>query len=131
HDIPNRREIVTDAAGFQTLHEYGTRGNVVRTVNALGEVTSRSYDDNNNLASETDPMGRTTTYGYDGYGNRNATTNALGFFTTSTYDSFGHLLTMRDENNPAGPFPTVQNTYDPASGNLISTTDANQNQTTF
>src|SRR6185436_11132851 len=90
HDLNNRREIITDASGNRTIHEYDSKGNVVRTINALAEVTSRSYDDDNNLRSETDPLGHTTSYACDNRGNQTQAVDSLGNQTTSAFDRFDH-----------------------------------------
>ena len=140
HDIPNKREIITDRLGVQTIHEYDLNGNVVvtRTVdpnNPGGElITQYAYDANDNETLVIDPLGNRTERTYD------LTTNNLlsetqrisdgngGFTeitTTYTYDSFSNPTSIVDSRGNTTAFA-----YD-SRGNLLSQTDAEGNVTTF
>jgi RHS repeat-associated protein/uncharacterized delta-60 repeat protein len=133
HDLPNRREIVIDADGNRTIHEYDARGNVVRTINGMLQSNYRVFDQNNNVIAETDPLGNKRSYEYDTQGNRTKVTDPLGHVSASTYDTFGQILTMTDANQYAVDpnTPTISNTYDNITGNLLSSTDALGKQTLY
>jgi RHS repeat-associated protein len=117
HDAANQREIAIDPHGYQTVHEFDRRGNVVRTIDALGQVTHRDYDDTGNQLSETDALGHTQRYGYDALGNRISTIDALGHTNLAFFGSRGQLLASVDALGRG-----VTNVYD-AADNLVYTTN--------
>ena len=62
-------------------------GNVIETIDPLGNATIYNYDALNRQVSATDPLGRTTTTVYDADDNVIETIDPLGFATTYTYDA--------------------------------------------
>ncbi len=139
HDLSASKEVITNRLGFTQIHEYDSRGNVIRQTDELGRVTARTFDDHDNLLSETDPLGRVTRYAYapsnqlekviDPLGNETVytlndrlqvltVTDPRGGLTRNTYDGRGNLLSSTD---PLGQ--TTSSTFD-AAGNLIRSTDA-------
>ena len=118
HDAANLREIAIDPFGYQTVHEFDRRGNVVRSIDALGQMTSRDYDDTGNQLSETDALGNTQRFGYDSLGNRISTVDALNHTNTASFGSRRQLLTSIDALGHG-----VTNVYDSAD-NLLYTTNA-------
>ncbi len=126
HDIVNRREVITDPTGHIAIHEYDSRGNVVRSIDQLGHVTTRSYDLKNSVISEVDPLGNRTLHEYDARGNLTKTVDALNNITTWTYDHFGNLLNSTEPTQNILD-PTKWSTgygYDPNSGQLLRSTNA-------
>ncbi|MGF1531708.1 MAG: LamG-like jellyroll fold domain-containing protein, partial [Puniceicoccaceae bacterium] len=153
HDIPNRRQTITDRLGHATIHEYDLRGNVARTIDplghvtlreyderdnetrltdALGNITERAYDSKNNLLGETEfaydadgtLVAHTTSYSYNADSNPTSITDALGQTTAFAYDSTGNLTTMTDAEGASTTFA-----YD-ARGNLTAMVDSLGNETT-
>jgi RHS repeat-associated protein len=120
HDLAGRTETITDGEGRTSTHQYDVHGNVVRSVNALGETVLRSYDAQGSLRSETDPAGATSHFGYDTFGNQTAATNALGQRTEAQFNRYGQITMMRD-----GRGHSSFNTYATPTGNLLTSTDAN------
>ncbi|WOO40240.1 tandem-95 repeat protein [Rubellicoccus peritrichatus] len=142
HDIPNRKEYITDRLGVATVHEYDLEGNVVTTTtvdpnnpSGPGLTTTYSYDANRNETRMVDPLGNVTERSYDlatnnllsetqyisdGAGGQTAVT------TTYTYDAFSNPLTIKDAEDNVTTFA-----YDPATGDLLTQKDAENNLTTF
>jgi RHS repeat-associated protein len=127
HDIIGRTETIRDRRGNPTVYIYDDEGNVLLETNALGETITRTYDADRNVLSETNDLGQTTSWTYDERGNELSETNALMQTTTSTYDARNLLLTVVD---PLG-LPVMTNVYDPNNTNLLTTTNALGNTTTF
>jgi RHS repeat-associated protein len=123
HDLDAMREVITDRLSNTTVHEYNARGDMVRTIDALGGVTKRTFDSSGNLLSQTDPQGMTSTFTYDAQDNRLTETDPLGNTHRYTYNSRNQVLTHTD---PLGRVTT--NTYD-LNGNLTSSKDPLGNTT--
>ena len=107
--------------GIQSRLEYDDDDNVVRRIDANGNVTSYTYDNRGNMLSMTDAMGNTerftydadfnqvtsfqdkngNTYqfSYDGKGNLTSFDGPAGFSNTFTYNDKGWLMTSTDANN--------------------------------
>jgi RHS repeat-associated protein/uncharacterized delta-60 repeat protein len=135
-DLSNRREIVVDTLGNRTVLEYDTRGNITRSVNAMGEMVSRTYDDQNNVLTETDGLNQTTTFSYDSAGNQTETVDPGGNKNTAEFQEYGLLKRTRDANfNAVPPRPadqyTTENTYHLITKNLLTSKDAYGNLTTY
>jgi RHS repeat-associated protein len=123
HDLPQRRESVTDRLGNVTVHEYDYAGNVTKTIDPLGNVTLREYDDEDNEIKTTDALGHITrrtfdaqknplsessyvtladgsvaeavqSTSYDSAGRPLAITDAAGRTMNFSYDSLGHLTQL-------------------------------------
>ena len=133
HDLAGRQEIITDAFGQRTVHEYDARGNVVRSTDPLGQTITRAYDDLDNQRSQTDGLGHKTTFDYDSHGNRTRIEDPLGHVTTFAFNAFDQILTSTDaRRNAIDPTrPTTRNTYDKQSGSLLFTTNALGQITSF
>ncbi len=127
HEIPARLERVRDRRGNLTTYSYDEQGRVLTETNALGATITRSYDDDGNVLTETDPLGRVRTMTYDSRGNALTETNDLEETTISTFDARNALVTQRDPLNRL----VINNTYNPLSGALLTTTNALGEPTTF
>lgn len=98
----------TDVADVVTF-AYDTAGNLVKSVNELGQATLFSgYDVEGRVGQIVDPSGRVTSFQYDAAG-RLTTSTVAGLRTTYAYDSRGLLLT---EMRPSGQ--ALAYTYDAA-----------------
>jgi RHS repeat-associated protein len=138
YDVGARRQTTKDQLGAITSVWFDARGNVIREINPVGEVTVRTFDDKDNLLSETTIIGAedstsngehndlTTRYEYDPKGNRIATISPRGHRSTTNYDDFSNPLTTVDELGNA-----TTNFIDFRTGLLYGTRDANGNFTTF
>ncbi|WP_269540004.1 tandem-95 repeat protein [Cerasicoccus fimbriatus] len=142
HDIPNRKETITDRLGNVTVHEYDLQGNVVATTtvdpnnpDGPGLTTTYEYDANRNETRIVDPLGNVTEMAYDLATNNLLTEtqyvkggdgNPVAMTTTYTYDNFSNPLTITDAEGKVTDFD-----YDPATGDLLTMTDAEDNPTSF
>lgn len=123
---------ITDARGNETLYECDERGNRTRRTDPVDgssadyyttDVTTWEYNANNDLIKTTDALGNVTTFDYDGQGNLTAIHQPGSRDTTLTYNAWGQPLTMTDPNGHTSTYG-----YD-SYGNLTNTTDAEGNVT--
>ncbi|WP_309381286.1 putative Ig domain-containing protein [Cerasicoccus frondis] len=142
HDIPNRKETITDRLGNVTVHEYDLEGNVVATTTVdpnnpggAGLTTTYEYDANRNETRMVDPLGNVTERSYDLATNNLLTETQyitggdgeqVAMTTTYSYDSFSNPLTITDAEGNVTTF-----TYAPGTGDLLTQEDALGNVTTF
>jgi RHS repeat-associated protein len=84
-----------DGRGNVTLFGYNATGDLVRTEDALHEVTTQLWI-NGLLQSITDPALHTTRFEYDGQRRLIDTVDALQNHTTLAYDTDGNVLTTED-----------------------------------
>lgn len=110
---------IIDTENHTSSYTYDARGNLIRMIDALGNVTTYTYEPVfNQITSMTDPNDRMTRYTYDLKGNLIRETDTLGNTQESTYDSHGNILVAKDENGNL-----TQNVYD-SFGNLMMVTEA-------
>lgn len=129
--------------GVQSKLEYDEDNNVVKLIDADGNITSYTYDNHGNMLSLTDPLGFTEYYTYEAQSNRltsftdrnrnvfnlsysdngclSSITGPLNFSQTFTYDKHGWVLTTADANN------NVKATKYNADGTIASVVDASGN----
>jgi RHS repeat-associated protein len=117
HDIIGRTEVITDAAGNETIYSYNEGGDITREENALGHVTTHVYDENGNELSRTDALGNVTTWTFDANSNMTSQVDAAGNHQTWTYGAFNRLTSHTDAR---GNTTTYQ--YD-NKGNLTQVVD--------
>ena len=111
---------VTDGTGDTSHLYYNEQGLVVKSIDALGNVTLNTYDSNFNLTKVTNALGQSETYVYNTAGEVTASTDFLGNTTHFTYSGpFNEMVSMTDANGN-----TTRYTYSSA-GDLLSTTYAN------
>jgi large repetitive protein len=113
----------TNGNGVTTRNEYDARGNLIRTIEALGtpveRITEYAYDEYGNII-EKKQLGDSVTqeaitkWTYDEYGNIKTRIDPEGHKTEYTNDVLGNVLTEKD---PRGN--TWTDAYD-AAGNLLS-----------
>jgi YD repeat-containing protein len=87
---------VTDPAGGTTQHRYDVRGNLVETVDALGQRTHIAYDSRGLPTSITDALGKTKHLAYNAAGQLTRYTDCSGRSTDYTYDGWGNLTRTTD-----------------------------------
>jgi RHS repeat-associated protein/uncharacterized repeat protein (TIGR01451 family) len=129
HAIADRTERVKNRRGYTTTYVYDDQGYVLRETNARNETTHRTYDADGNELTRRDPLNRTTTWTYDIYGNRLTETNALNQTTRSEYGDRNALMKQYSAQYPTRV--TMENVYDNRWGQLLTTTDAMGQVTTF
>lgn len=125
----------TDANHHTTSYEFNAKGQVVKSIDALGQVTLLNYDGGSGcatcaggvdkLTTLTDPNGQTTAFAYDTPGHLVRKTDPLGQTTSFTYNSAGRLQSKTDRNNL-----TIGYDYTP-DGKLAAITYPDSSQTTF
>lgn len=140
YDLDNRltRQIF-DPAGLNLIEQigYDAAGNVVRRVDANGNVTTSAYDLANQQTSVTNALGGVISYAYNLAGDQISVTDARGNRTDLNYDRNGLVI---EELKPevavftiAGGVQSVRpktTTQYNAAGNVVQIVDANGNKTT-
>jgi RHS repeat-associated protein len=129
--------VATQAEGF--AYTDGNAGDVTSVTDPNTKTSTFGYDTNGDVVTATDGAGDSTQYCYDNVGHRTAVIAPLGtaagvtcgsshptYKTTFTYNAFGDLL---KETDPLGN--TVVNQTYTADRNIATSTDANQNKTTY
>ncbi len=129
----------TNPAQQTFTYSYNAVGQLIESIDALGEATKFSYGPLDTLTSVTDPKGNTTRYGYDAAGNQTSMLYADGTLEKNAYNPIGEVLSSTDGDgsvvnytyNVAGQVLTEQYsdgtqsafTYDQY-GNMTSATNA-------
>jgi len=152
--LPN--EVAAILALYTTTFDYDANQNLIKRVDAGGDVTTYEYDIYGNRTKQivyldaNDPLNpakqQVTQFIYDAFGNNIETIDAKQSHTFNEFDHFGNLIRHTDANggittytydddnrlltitDPEGH--VTANTYD-AVGNRISVTDANQHTVTY
>jgi RHS repeat-associated protein len=135
---------VTDPNGRVTRKGYDALGHIVRSIDALGNltaytfqynmlktitdanqnVTSLRYDANRNLSSVTYPDGASESYVTGSSGTLLSKTDRRGMTTAYGFDLFGRIATVTYSGVPVGG--TVTNTFGYTGQNLTGVTDNTQ-----
>lgn len=101
------RTTVTDPSGAATTYGYDTKGQLTSVtapaVAGVSQVTSLYYDDAGNLIRTVDTLGQQTVYGYDANGNRTLERDATGKTITRVYDLATNLLASETTYAVADP----------------------------
>jgi len=120
--------VITDPRGNPTIHRFNAQGGEVETVDALGQPTRRTFDFATNLLMEVrDPLNRLTKFTYDPAGNVSSILDPQGNTTLLEYETtFNRVTKITDALAQVTRFA-----YDPSNGNLLSTTDPLNHQTTI
>lgn len=146
YDNRGNRTTMTDENGNLTRYEYDLRNRLLKTTDALGQITTLKYDAKSNLVEATNPKNQKTVFIYDLLDRLIELQLPLNQVYQLTYDTRSNLVRMRDPRgalttyqynaknlvekvtNPLGF--TTQYDYD-AVGNRITRTDALQQTTRF
>ena len=112
----------------QSVMEYDSNSNLVKTTDSEGYETNYAYDNEHNVTGTTSQTGVTTNYTYDSNGNvtvtnteDNSETDDYQIKTETSYTSDGLFVSqVIDEDGNA-----VNYAYDTDTGNLTSVTDSN------
>jgi YD repeat-containing protein len=108
--------ISTDRGGAVHQFAYDDRGNLTSWINPEGHVRRYDYDPVlNKLIRSWDALGQVTTMAYDGVGRLLKTTDALGHSASLEYDRFGNPIRATD---PAGNVETTR--YDTNGVHVLS-----------
>lgn len=110
--------------GIQSKMEYDEDDNVVKRIDANGNVTTYTYDDRGNMLSLTDPLGNSERYTYDEKFNQvTSFTDKNGNNYRFTYNDKGAMISL------SGPLGYTNNFTYNDKGWPLTTTDANSNVT--
>ncbi|MDF2935644.1 MAG: hypothetical protein K0Q90_1017, partial [Paenibacillaceae bacterium] len=123
NDSPAR---LVNAEGHEARYVYDHEGQLQQSTDALGYTATRITGSQGKPVRLQDPSGAEQVLVYDGNGNVAKATDALG--NTSTYDYDGRGVLIRSVN-PEGEADGF--TADPASGQLLSVTDALSEETVY
>lgn len=99
YSLKDRKTIVTDPNGNQTLRTFDEQYRLIQQINALGQKVIFDYDTDFGPSAITDGRGATTQYEYDIHGNVTAITDNEGHRSDFYYDGYDDLFGMR---NPRG-----------------------------
>lgn len=101
HDAPHRPRYVTDAAGQVTEQRWNARGQLLETINPLGQRTVNTYDANGYLTKVecTDPsqpasLVTVSTFLYDSMGRPRRIASSDGYFVDMEYDTLNRPVKM-------------------------------------
>jgi len=118
----SRSEIV-DPVGNKSISYYDSTNNVVKNIDALGNATTRVYDGRGRIVQATEPEGNYTTWLYDANNNTltetrvaKAGSGLTNIVLTYTYDPLWNKVKTAKDGN----LNTTTNSYDPATGNLLT-----------
>jgi RHS repeat-associated protein len=101
--LDDRVEQTTDALGNVTKVQKDEWGNIIKKIDALGNVWVYTYDTNGRMLTSTDPLGTVTKYEYDEYGNK--TKDIIAADTTDeavtaySYSQYGELATVTKDDS--------------------------------
>lgn len=128
-DELNRPVARVDPTGQARFSVFDGQNHVTSMTSATGAVQTTAYDDNQNVVSTTDRYGQTTYYTYDGWQRLQTVTDPRGHTVTYTYNS--HHQVTKISQTVGGQLIEVNNSYSDYNGNLLSTTDADGNTTSY
>lgn len=124
-DAYNRLVASEDPLGGQWTYTRDHNGRVIHVTNPKDAHREFNYGENGELFAETDWEGHVTRYVTDHFGRFVERHDAMGGVTRMTFDALGrHLGTQYPDGS------RTTNAHDPA-GNVVRTTDANGNVSTF
>jgi RHS repeat-associated protein len=109
-----------------TTSTYDELGNKTQETDEKGKTITYKYTKNNKLKQVTDKKGNTITYQYDKALNRTKQTNQKGQQITYKYDALGRVVQTINTDDII-----IQTKKYDQKGNLITTTDALGNETTY
>ncbi|MEM7474008.1 MAG: putative Ig domain-containing protein [Planctomycetota bacterium] len=102
-DVNGLQKSVTDASGVQVQYEYDDFGRLTAVLEA-GARTTYEYDVNGNLIETVDPLGNTTTYTNDALGRVIEKTYADGLSESFEYDLYGNLTSLTRQDGTITTF---------------------------
>lgn len=80
-----------------TTFAYDANRRLIRSTDALGNISRTEYDAAGNVSAQIDALGRRTEFSYSARGQRIRTTHADGSSTSQTYDGAGNVISRTDE----------------------------------
>jgi RHS repeat-associated protein len=102
YDLATNTTTVTYPDSGTATMVYDSYGDLLSSIDPLGNITTNVYDAKHNLISVTDPLGHTSTYTYDANGNKTSSsypkTAASGNTTSTTaYNQYSEPTSTTDE----------------------------------
>lgn len=84
--IDEKKTVVRNSLGYETVHYYNDLGLVYKVVDAKGHTSLTHYGTDAEVIAETNELGETTQYTYDQLGNRTCIITPDGATSTYFYD---------------------------------------------
>lgn len=91
-------EVITDARGYSITNVW-ENGNLVATIDALGNLTGMLYDEAGRRTNVVNALGRTTAFFYDDEDHITHTVDALGHTNKAFFDANGNLVATLNARN--------------------------------
>ncbi len=124
--------VVTDPNGKHTTNRFNGRGYPLVQTDDQGQATTSARDPaTNQVTSTSDALGRKTTFTYDANGNTTSITDPAGSVTDFEYEPTFNRVTKITQRPNATTTLVTTFTYDPANGNLLTTTNPKGETTTI
>jgi RHS repeat-associated protein len=99
-----------EAATTQYSYDPNTLG-LIQTINPDGSMTSATFDSSGNMLTSVDALGNTTTYTYNSLDEPTSVETPDGVTTTNTYDSDGNLTSVSTPLVGSSPAVSATTTY--------------------
>ena len=129
YDSLGRQIAHTDGRGNTTHTEYNALDQRSASIDALGNRTTYAYDQFGNLAAVTNPLGKAIVYEYDLRGRKTYEGGAT-YPVRYTYDVHDQRTSLSTTRN-GETWDTTTWTFDPATGNCLSKTYADNSTVTY
>ena len=122
---------VIDSRGRKFSRDFNGSGLALKHADENGQEERIVRDPQNRILSVTDALGRSTSFTYDSKGNRTKIVDPAGRETNITYDPKWNKPTLVSRALDAQTTISYQYSYDPDLGVLVSSTDPENNTTTY
>ena len=129
YDLLGRQVAHTDGRGNTTHTEYNALDQRSASIDALGNRTTYAYDQFGNLAAVTNALGNAIVYEYDLRGRKTYEGGAT-YPVRYTYDVHDQRTSLSTTRN-GETWDTTTWTFDPATGNCLSKTYADNSTVTY
>jgi RHS repeat-associated protein len=126
---------IEDGLGNTTTYVLDTDGRLLKETSPDGTSQTWQLDAHGQVVNYTDNLDNVTKYTYDyskdGDGDLTSVKNPDGTIDSFQYDSKFHEVTLEETPGPDGTEEATTDTYDPDTGELLTSTDALGNATSY